>query len=223
MANSVAESITVGSDVAAVMYNVTCSTAAATAAKTATASNKFALIDGVRVRVTFTNGNTASNPTLSINSGTAVYLMLDTATNVSTFTAGTTLDLIYLSGSYIISCGGVFNQLKSDLTTITSGTSGITFNTTNCSDLGDTAVNKCGKTVILNITVKSLSSTVGANVRLFTLPVGFRPPANISQVIPISSTMNITVSVAWTGDVAYYANESINQWPIRTNFVFFMS
>ena len=54
-------------------YTGTCSTAAGTAAKTVTISpaiDNF-LEAGVRITVYFSNANTANNPTLSINSGTA--------------------------------------------------------------------------------------------------------------------------------------------------------
>jgi hypothetical protein len=46
---------------------VSCSTAAATAAKTVTI-NGFSLISGAQVRVKFTNANTASSPTLNVSS-----------------------------------------------------------------------------------------------------------------------------------------------------------
>ena len=48
-------------------YYGTCSTAAATAAKTVSLSG-FSLFTGVTVAVMFSNGNTAANPTLNINS-----------------------------------------------------------------------------------------------------------------------------------------------------------
>ena len=103
MANTVLESATVNNDVAAVMYNVTCSTEAATAAKTATASTKFALFSGVRVRVTFTNGNTANNPTLNINSSVDVPLKADNGNAVASMNAGTVLDIIYDGTNYLVS------------------------------------------------------------------------------------------------------------------------
>ena len=111
MANTVLESTTVGNDVAAVMYNVTCSTAAATAAKTATASAKFALFSGVRVRVTFTNANTAANPTLNINTTSDVPIMLD-GTNAAAsgcWTAGSVVDLIYNGTSFVMVGGSVLS------------------------------------------------------------------------------------------------------------------
>ena len=48
-------------------YYGTCSTAAATAAKTVSLSG-FSLFTGATVAVMFSNGNTAANPTLNINS-----------------------------------------------------------------------------------------------------------------------------------------------------------
>lgn len=49
----------------------TCSTAAATAAKEVTVSNKFTLSEGALLVVKFTNGISVANATLSVNSGTA--------------------------------------------------------------------------------------------------------------------------------------------------------
>lgn len=106
MANTVLESATVNNDVAAVMYNVTCATPAATAAKTATASEKFALFSGVRIRVAFTNGNTASNPTLSINSTVSVPLKADGENPIDAMAAGAVVDVIYDGTNYIVSGTG---------------------------------------------------------------------------------------------------------------------
>ena len=49
-------------------YTATCDTAAETKAKTITVDNRFQLVDGVRVFVKFTNGNSASGVTLNVNS-----------------------------------------------------------------------------------------------------------------------------------------------------------
>lgn len=54
-----------------------CSTAAGTAAKTVSIdySSSLSLFAGMTVRVKFTNGNTAANPTLNVNSTGAVAIM----------------------------------------------------------------------------------------------------------------------------------------------------
>lgn len=58
------------------IFRATCSTANATAAKVATLddSTGYSLAAGVRVAVTFTYGNTATSPTLNVNSGGAKYI-----------------------------------------------------------------------------------------------------------------------------------------------------
>lgn len=56
----------------------TCSTAASTAAKTVNiTSGTFSLEAGATVSVSFTNDNTANSPTLSVDSTTAKYIMID--------------------------------------------------------------------------------------------------------------------------------------------------
>ena len=55
------------------IFRATCSTAAATTAKVATLddSTNFSLAAGVKVAVTFTYGNSATTPTLNVNSSGA--------------------------------------------------------------------------------------------------------------------------------------------------------
>ena len=74
-------------------YYATCSTAAATATKTTTISD-FNLESGVRITLTFTYGNTASSPALSINEGTAKNFLLIND-NIALWNAGETCDFIY--------------------------------------------------------------------------------------------------------------------------------
>ena len=52
----------------AISYYGVCSTAATTAAKTVTVQGDFALQEGVTVKIRFSNINSASNPTLNVNS-----------------------------------------------------------------------------------------------------------------------------------------------------------
>ena len=72
MATSLINSIKYPSNNTAILtlpYGV-CSTAAGTAAKTVTVDN-FVLETGAAILVKFSNKNSASNPTLSVNSSTA--------------------------------------------------------------------------------------------------------------------------------------------------------
>ena len=71
----------------------TCTTAATTAAKVVTLSDFDQLIDGVTVHVIFQNGNTASNPTLNINSTGARGIYINAASR-----AGTTVEASWGDG-----------------------------------------------------------------------------------------------------------------------------
>ena len=119
MANKVLEYMTVGSTTLASMYNITCSTAASTAAKTATADPAFALFSGVRLRVTFTNENTAASPTLNVNSTGAVAIVADgsNAATSGTWNAGAVVDLIYNGTSYVIVGGGTVTPVTQNVET----------------------------------------------------------------------------------------------------------
>ena len=70
------------------LFRATCPTAAATAAKVATLDDatNYTLAAGVRVAVTFTYGNSATTPTLNVNSGGAKNIVVPTA--VATLTSG---------------------------------------------------------------------------------------------------------------------------------------
>ena len=54
------------------IYEVSCSTASSTTAKAIAIPAIRTLIPGLTIAITFSNGNSAANPTLSINSGSAV-------------------------------------------------------------------------------------------------------------------------------------------------------
>ena len=75
-------------------YLATCSTAAATAAKTITVGDGSSnvLVKGVSFDITFTNGNTAATTTMSVNGKAAVSLKDVTATTIK---AGQTVHFVY--------------------------------------------------------------------------------------------------------------------------------
>lgn len=84
---------------------LTCSTAAATAAKTISASG-FKLTTGVQVRVKFTYANTATSPTLNINSTGAKSMRYNGVTVTSsnfTFTTSDTYEMTYDGTYWVIS------------------------------------------------------------------------------------------------------------------------
>ena len=77
----------------------TCDTAAGTAAKTATISN-FLLLKNCRVSITFTNGMTATSPTLNINSTGAKAIRLGSAAlTPGMVNAGAIVTMVY-DGTY---------------------------------------------------------------------------------------------------------------------------
>jgi hypothetical protein len=84
-----------------------CSTAAATAAKAATictdsdtTNTAFTLIKGVSVIVKFTNTNTASSPTLNINSSGAKAIFYNGVAIPASFLKGTRLYQFLYDGTY---------------------------------------------------------------------------------------------------------------------------
>ena len=103
-----------------------CSNSASTVAKTVTIDG-FTLTEGAQITILFGNGNTASNPTLSVNGGTAVPLMMNGA-NLSTtaIKANDVLTFVY-DGSYFRGIGGIASlsaltnrvaSLESEISTI---------------------------------------------------------------------------------------------------------
>lgn len=74
-----------------------CTTAAATAAKTAMIdySNILTLYTGLTIRIKFTNGNTAANPTLSIGTTASKPIMAYGTTPLTSWEAGQILTFTY--------------------------------------------------------------------------------------------------------------------------------
>ena len=94
-----------GSDRVVNAYAV-CSNSASTVAKTVTIDG-FTLTEGAQITILFGNGNTASNPTLSVNGGTAVPLMMNGANlNTTAIKANDVLTFVY-DGSYFRGIGGM--------------------------------------------------------------------------------------------------------------------
>ena len=114
-----------GSDGAVNAFAV-CSNSASTVAKTVTIDG-FTLTEGAQITILFGNGNTASNPTLSVNGGTAVPLMMNGANlNTTAIKANDVLTFVY-DGSYFRGIGGIASlsaltnrvaSLESEISTI---------------------------------------------------------------------------------------------------------
>ena len=77
-----------------------CSNSASTVAKTVTV-NGFTLVEGARITILFGNGNTASNPTLSVNGGTAIPLLFNGANlNTTAIKANDIVTFVYDGTSF---------------------------------------------------------------------------------------------------------------------------
>ena len=86
-----------------------CATAAGTTAKTATISlsGTLSLYTGLTVRIKFTYGNTAGNPTLNVNGTGAKAIRSFGTTAVPNFSAGKILTLTYDGSGWLVSGSGV--------------------------------------------------------------------------------------------------------------------
>lgn len=89
----------------------TCSTAAATVAKLVTLSG-FELYTGAQVSVKFTNANTATNPTLNVNSTGAKNIRVNNANITSTYywSANNTVTFVY-DGTYWVMADSTANSI----------------------------------------------------------------------------------------------------------------
>ena len=86
--------------IAGVSNIIVCSTSASTVAKTATAMDGFSLDSNLSFKIIFTNGNTASSPTLNLNDTGAK--SLTTTTSNYTLVANMLYDCYYNGTSYVL-------------------------------------------------------------------------------------------------------------------------
>ena len=86
--------------IAGVSNIIICSTSASTVAKTATAMDGFSLDSNLSFKIIFTNGNTASSPTLNLNSIGAK--SLTTTTSNYTLVKNMLYDCYYNGSSYVL-------------------------------------------------------------------------------------------------------------------------
>lgn len=86
--------------IAGVSNIIVCSTSASTVAKTATAMDGFSLDSNLSFKIIFTNGNTASSPTLNLNDTGAK--SLTTTTSDYTLMANMLYDCYYNGTSYVL-------------------------------------------------------------------------------------------------------------------------
>jgi hypothetical protein len=102
-----------------------CSTAAATAAKTATCSAEFTLAAGISVAIKFTNANTASSPTLNVNStgAKAIKIFGTTAIPANFWQAGTIVYFVYDGTNWLLQNGTQATTTYYGLTKLSGSTS----------------------------------------------------------------------------------------------------
>ncbi len=170
----------------------TCSTAAATKAKTASLSS-YKLGTGGIVSVKFTNGNTVSSPTLNISSTGAksIYYRGAALTDTTMIAAGDTVTFIYSSQYHIISidkAGVGGTGISIDKFTI-NHTNSVTPATVG--DSGATRSLSAGDSFnVSNVTYDAQGHITGANNITLTLPGDkFHTPS-----IPVTTTDKLTGS-----------------------------
>lgn len=95
-------------------YGVSSSTASATA-KTVTInySGALSLFTGLTIRVKFTNGNTASSPTLNVNSTGAKAIKSYGTTAATTWVAGQVIEFVYDGTNWLYSGVDAFTKAQS--------------------------------------------------------------------------------------------------------------
>ena len=109
------------------IWYATCSTGASTTAKTATSSTAdFTLSTGNMVRVLFTNTNTATSPTISIDGSTAKNIRIRSgSTGAMTYMwrDNEVVDLVYDGTNFVMSDGAIATTTYYGITTLSSSTS----------------------------------------------------------------------------------------------------
>ncbi len=155
-----------------------CSTASATVAKTVTITN-FALTTGVKVTVKFTYANTATDPTLNINS-TGAKALYDGTSNISPslIEAGKIYDFVYDGTNYVLISGsGPTTGLADEV---------IKTNTGNLSaaDVSGTIINNYGQSADAILTLPTAAEGFTFAVALgTTVAKYFRIKANTNDKI----------------------------------------
>lgn len=136
---------------------IVCGTSASTVAKTATAMDAFSLDSNLSFKIKFTNGNTASSPTLNLSNTGAK--SLTTTTSNYTLVAGTVYDCYYNGTSYVLdNTVTVHTANTSNPHSVTKAQVGLG----NCDNTADAnkSVASAGKwTTARNFTIKDSDST----------------------------------------------------------------
>lgn len=159
----------------------TCDTAKSTVAKVVTCADFDKLIPGVTIRVKFDNENTASSPTLNVNStgAKAIRAYGTTAANsnaIGSWLAGEVVEFIYLEISstgywYLTSSHAMFTTVSINNPTVTSKSpskiSAWTTNTPTAVTLG-TAFSVPNVTAATDVTVSSVKTNTSKTIKQWT-------------------------------------------------------
>ena len=175
------------------MLYATCDTAAGTAAKVATlSSGSITLTSGVSVSVKFTNANTASSPTLNVNSTGAKTIRLNGAALTSTahyWVAGAVVTFVYDGTYWNISDAGSLKKAEEAAKTATNylgfSSSGLV--------VGDMTASSLGKNVLIDsdsVDIRNGTTTL-ASFGASTIYLGKNATTSIINLCNGSATMKV--------------------------------
>ena len=214
--------------IAGVSTIIVCSTNASTVAKTATAMDGFSLDSNLSFKIIFTNGNTASSPTLNLNSTGAK--SLTTTTSDYTLVKNMLYDCYYNGTSYVLDNTVTVHTAK------TSNPHGVTkaqVGLGNCDNTADSnkAVSSASKLTTARKTYVTLGTASTTTTRDWsgdtTIPVsGILGVANGGT--GVSSLSSITVGNSSklgnysvkTSSIGGNSTESTNYWTYVTKSKF---
>lgn len=143
-----------------------CSTAAATAAKVVTISGITELVEGLSIRVKFTNAQTYNGaPTLNLNSLGAKNIRRNGTTNAARYEwlAGEALDFVYDGVAWLMIDGGIATTSYYGQTKLATGAT----STSTALALTPASLNNLAQNMLAGVAVYSASAayTVGDRVR----------------------------------------------------------
>ena len=184
---------------AAITHYGTCSTAAATAAKTV-ALTGFALVTGARIVVKFTATNTAANPTLNVNgTGAKAIFYRGAAISAGYLAANRVYEFVYDGTNYVL-----IGDLDTNTTYSAAGgitLSGNQFKHTNNVTAG-TAQGDASKTLAYGGTFTIPTVTYDANGHItakgtttMTMPA---VPSNVTSATKLQTARNFSITGAAT-------------------------
>jgi len=180
----------------------TCTTAAGTAAKVVTLSAFDKLIDGIEVRVRFKESNTASNPTLNINSTGAKAIILGKFDDSTQMKPGTNATASWTAG-----------QTVSFTYTEKSGTGYWVMNTCHALTTDSINVVTAGTAVSVNKITEWDAGSLPTLGTAFTVPnvtsVGSAPTLGTAFTIPNVTSAGSASSMT-KSNVEFYGVDTIN-------------